>query len=288
MPDIQVQVKPALSGDVGRIQHLQHHARHTCVRYGYEDLVCMIERDYCFVADTGPLLWGFICASLRQPGLAQIRGLGLINGWSVEKGLTRLLRPLEEALAQDGVCALMHLAAERWLTPPLQRQGFEVVDYIVNFERAAPHRPLLAQHRIPYIVLRSPALHEIQQLAELDRRAFSWPWQFTETELIQLLMTTARLVVLESEGELVGYACTDVLGSRAQLVRVGVDPLHQGMGLGRYLLADALDFAAAAGARIMTLNTQWRNQSSQRLYQGFGFRQVGRRVPVMLKRLPCS
>ena len=285
MHDIQVQIKPAHPEDVGRIQHLQHHARHTCVRYGYEDLVCMIERDYCFVAETGPLLWGFVCASVRHPGLAQLRGLGLINGWSAEKGLTRLLRPLEEALVRDGIHALMHLATERWLVRPLQHQGFEVMDYIVNFERATPREPLSQQHRSLHAVLRSPGLHEVQQLAELDRRAFSWPWQFTEAELVQLLMTTSRLVVLESDGKLVGYACTDVMGRRAQLVRVGVDPLFQGMGLGRYLLADALDFATEMGARTMTLNTQLRNRSSQRLYEGFGFRQVGRRVPVLLKRL---
>ena len=77
----------------------------------------------------------------------------------------------------------------------------------------------------------------------------------------------------------------DVKGSRAQIIRVAVDPDHQGEGFGRYLLADALDFARRSDAETISLNTQWNNKTSQRLYQGFGFRTVGRRIPVLIKEL---
>ncbi len=283
--DIQVEVRQAQTTDIERIVHLQQQARRSCVRYGYEDLQRMIERDYCFIANSGPLLWGFIFAAVRQPSVAQLRGVGLINGWSVDTGIARLLPPLERALSQDGAEYLMHLALENWLAPPLVRQKFITQDYIVNYERAVPIEDVLPQHQVEATTLRLLAHNEIGALTALDQRSFAWPWHFSSGELVQLLMTTSRLMVLENDNELVGYACTDVKGSRAQIIRVAVDPDRQGEGFGRHLLADALDFAQKSGAETVSLNTQWKNTTSQRLYQGFGFRTVGRRIPVLIKTL---
>ena len=285
MPDIQVDVRQAQAIDIERIVQLQQQARRSCVRYGYEDLERMIERDYCFVADSGPLLWGFFCATVRQPGVAQIRGVGLMNGWRVDTGIARLLPPLERALLRDGIDYLMHLALENWLAPPLVRQHFTTQDYIVNYERAVPRNPVLPAHRISGATLRFLSPDEISALTALDHRSFAWPWHFSSGELVQLLMATSRLTVLDSEGELVGYACIDVKGTRAQIIRVAVDPNRQGEGFGRYLLADALDFAERSNAETVSLNTQWKNKVSQRLYQGFGFRTVGRRIPVLIKKM---
>ncbi|RME43954.1 MAG: GNAT family N-acetyltransferase, partial [Chloroflexi bacterium] len=245
----------------------------------------IIKRDYCFIADTGPLLWGFICAVVRQPQIAQLHGLSLINGWRIDTGLAYLLRSLENALVRDGIYHIMFLALESWLVPPLLRQGFYTDDYILTLERNVPAQPLLPRHSAPQAVLRSLLPDEIGDLTALDHRAFAWPWRFSSGELVQMLMSISRFVVLEHRGRLVGYACTDVRNARAQIIRLAVDPPYQSRGFGRYLLADALDFAASAGAVSVTLNTQRRNQVSQRLYQGFGFRVVGRRIPVMLKAL---
>ena len=285
MYDVQVKVRQAQTIDIERIVQLQQQARRSCVRFGYEDLARMVERDYCFVAESGPLLRGFFCATVRQPGVAQIRGVGLRNGWRVDTGIARLLPPLERALLQDGVDYLMHLALENWLAPPLVRQHFATQDYIVNYERSVPSEAVVPKHRISGATLRFLASDEIGALTALDHRSFAWPWHFSSGELVQLLMTTGRLVALDSGGELVGYACTDVRGSRAQIIRVAVDPKRQGEGFGRFLLADALDFASRANAEIVSLNTQWKNKASQRLYQGFGFRAVGRRIPVLIKKM---
>lgn len=288
MHDIQVEVRQARTADIEQIVLLQKQARRSCVRYGYEDLVRMVERDYCFIAGSGPLLWGFFCATVRQPGVAQIRGVGLLNGWRVDTGIAHLLPPLESVLAEDGIEYLMHLALENWLAPPLVRQHFVTHDYIVNYERAVPSEAILPQHHIPAVTLRFLTSDEIGVLTALDQRAFAWPWHFSSGELVQLMMSTGRLMVLDCEGDLVGYACTDVRGSRAQIIRVAVDPQRQGEGFGRYLLADALDFARSQEAEIVSLNTQWKNSASQRLYQGFGFRTVGRRIPVLIKKLVGS
>ncbi len=286
MQDIQVEVRRARLTDVDRIQQLIQRARRSCIRFGYEDLLRMIERDYCFIADTGAVLWGFICATSRQRALAQIRGFVLVNGWRLDIGVTHLLQSLEDALSLENNRYLMHFAMESWLVPPLIRRDFTTRDYIVNFERAVLVQSMVDQHLPSRLCrLRSLAPSEIGELKALDHRCFDWPWQFSSGELVQLLLTTSRLVVLEVDETLAGYACIDVHSTHAQIIRVGIDPDVQGQGFGRYLLADALDFAANNAVEIVTLNTQWHNQTSQRLYQGFGFRAVGRRVPVLIKEV---
>ena len=281
----QVEVRPAQSVDIERIHELQRQARHTCVRFGYEDMARMIGRDYFFVAENGRKLRGYVCAAVQQPGLAQLSGLGLANGWGLEAGVDHLLRPLEAALRRDQVDHVLHLGIEQWTVPPLQHQRFDTPDYIVSFERAISTAPQTPQHFNPLVELRAPAPDEFEQLADLDHRCFPWPWQLSPEDLINLLMMSSRLVVLDYQGILVGYACTDLAGIQAQIARLAVDPVYHGVGFGRYLLADALDFAAARGALSVTLNTQSYNQASQRLYQGFGFRPVGPRIPVMIKHL---
>ena len=285
MHDLHIVVRPALAADIERILQFREHARRVVVHFGYEDLVQMVRQEACFVADTGPLLWGFACYSNYQPRLAMLRGLGLINGWRVDDGLSMLLRPLEAALRRQDVRYLMHLAVDVWLAAPLMRQGFIPHDYIIHFERAAPVKPLTPEFQVEGVTLRALQPHEIQALTMLDHSAFDWPWQFSSGELVKWLMTADRLVVLDREGELVGYACTQIHGEHAQLVRLAVAPAWHGQGFARYLLADALDFCASRGARFVTLNTQWHNTASQRLYKGFGFRAVGRRIPVLIKEL---
>ncbi len=288
MHDIQIVVRPAQPADIERIMHLQRHARRVVMHFGHEDLVQMIRRENCLVADTGPLLWGFVCVSSYQRNLTMLRGLGLINGWRIDDGLTHLLRPLERALLARGEHFLMHLAVDVWLAAPLMRQGFTPHDYIIHFERATPPRPLLPEFTLPDITLRPLGMHEINKLTLLDHQAFDWPWQFSSGELVKWLMIADRLVVLEHEGRLVGYSCVQIHGEQAQIVRLAIAPSWQGKGLGRYLLADALDFAAQKGASHVTLNTQWQNVTSQRLYKGFGFRAVGRRIPVLIKDLQAE
>ena len=285
MHDIQIVVRPARPADVERITQLRQHARRVVMHFGYEDLMQMVRRGDCLVADTGPLLWGFACTSSYQKELAMLRGLGLINGWRIDDGLTHLLHPLEGELLARGQRFLMHLAVDVWLAAPLMRQGFVAHDYIIHFERAAPLHPMLPDFTRQDVTLRSLGPHEISALTLLDHQAFDWPWQFSSGELVKWLMTADRLVVLEQEKQLVGYCCLQVHGEQAQIVRLAIAPDQQGKGYGRYLLADALDYAARRGAMHITLNTQWRNVTSQRLYKGFGFRAIGRRIPVLIKEL---
>lgn len=283
MSAMPVFVRPARPDDSESIHHLLRDVRRVCLRFGLEDLPQMIARGACFVAAQGGELVGFMCATVWHDDLAYVRALALGDVRPAETVLSGLLNALETAFRLRGIRHVVHLGLETWSVTALQAQGFTVTDYIINYERKISPTPLLPLYDSKWALLRTPALTELGDLLALDHRIFSWPWRFSAAELTELFMLSTRLVVLEFQGILVGYACTDVRGEQAQIIRLAVEPLYQGMGLGRHLLADALDFAGEMGAKTVVLNTQWHNQSSRRLYQGFGFRPVGRRIPVLIK-----
>lgn len=283
MSAMSVTVRPARPDDSESIRHLLQGVRRAFVRFGFEDLPDLIAQETCFVAQDGASVVGFVCATIWHDDLAYVRGLALDDEHPTAMVLSELLTALEMAFRGRGIHHVMHLGLEPWSAAVLQARQFEVADYIVNYERKVSPTPLLPFYDSKWASLRMPAFVELGDLLALDHRIFSWPWRFSAAELTELFMLSSRLVALEFQGILVGYACTDVHGDQAQIIRLAVDPLYQGMGLGRHLLADALDFAAEMGAKTVVLNTQWQNQASRKLYQGFGFRPVGRRIPVLIK-----
>jgi ribosomal-protein-alanine N-acetyltransferase len=82
------------------------------------------------------------------------------------------------------------------------------------------------------------------------------------------------------DGELVGYGGVAVVaappGAEAEIHTIGVDPTHQGRGIGRALLRGLL---AAADARHATVFLEVRtdNDPAKRLYESEGFTVVGLR-----------
>jgi ribosomal-protein-alanine N-acetyltransferase len=280
-----VSVRSAHPEDSESIRQLLRNGRRVCLRFGFEDLPQVIAREACFVAEDEAGLAGFFCATVWHDDLAYVRALALGDGRPAESVLAGLLHALETAFRLRGIRHVMHLGLEPWSVTALQAQTFVIADAIVNYERPVSPTPLLPLYDSKWALLRTPTWDELGDLLALDHRVFPWPWRFSAAELTELFMLSSRLVALEFQGLLVGYACTDVRGEQAQIIRLAVDPLYQGMGLGRHLLADALDFAGEMGARTVVLNTQWQNQASRRLYQGFGFRPVGRRIPVLIKAI---
>jgi GNAT superfamily N-acetyltransferase len=85
----------------------------------------------------------------------------------------------------------------------------------------------------------------------------------------------AALWVAVDGGAVVGSVALRDLGGRAvQLKRMYLRPNQRGRGLGRQLLAVALDWAASHGMRVVRLDTSERMVAAQRLYEAHGFVRV--------------
>jgi ribosomal protein S18 acetylase RimI-like enzyme len=75
-----------------------------------------------------------------------------------------------------------------------------------------------------------------------------------------------------------------VVCDRAWISQVGVVPSRRHVGLGRLLVEEAVRRLQAAGAMEVGLMVNTNNPDARRLYEGLGFRQVGRRGRLVLHR----
>jgi ribosomal protein S18 acetylase RimI-like enzyme len=90
---------------------------------------------------------------------------------------------------------------------------------------------------------------------------------------------TALWVVVAGD-EVVGSVALRDLGDGAlELKRMYLRREQRSSGLGKRLLATALHFARANGARVIKLDTSERMVAAQRLYEAYGFRRVPGEAP---------
>lgn len=75
--------------------------------------------------------------------------------------------------------------------------------------------------------------------------------------------------------------------SVARLYSLAVDPDARGSGLGRRLLADALQSAREAGCETLRLEVREDNRSALQLYRAEGFREIGRRADYYADGAPA-
>jgi ribosomal-protein-alanine N-acetyltransferase len=87
--------------------------------------------------------------------------------------------------------------------------------------------------------------------------------------------------VVECDGVLAGYAlvCPDSDNSEAWLMGLAVSGDHQGRGLGRQLMKQAMVSMMKAGANDAYITVRPDNEAAYHLYQQFGFTQKGEEKP---------
>ena len=116
--------------------------------------------------------------------------------------------------------------------------------------------------------------------AQLESLLFPGDDPWSEQAFIrELAARHNRYVAARVDGELVGYAGIARLGRVApfeyEIHTIGVDPAHQGRGIGRQMMTELLDFAGPAAAVFLEVRTD--NEPALALYASVGFVAVGLR-----------
>jgi ribosomal protein S18 acetylase RimI-like enzyme len=159
----------------------------------------------------------------------------------------------------------------------------------MNFDRKTvklPEKRLMAKHQIPRdIVLR----HDIRPgdiglVVYLHGLLFAEEHGFGDTFEAQVAASLAefylsfkpdkeRLWVAEKNGQIVGsVGVVESSQSQARLRWLLVDPANRGLGLGKALLEEAIDFCKQCGYRSVFLETFSELTAAGRLYELAGFK----------------
>ena len=118
----------------------------------------------------------------------------------------------------------------------------------------------------------------LESLERLERICFSRPWsrKMLAEELEN--QCAAFLVAVEPETEkAVGYAGLLVVADEGYITNVAVDPSCRRQGVAAQLLQVFDNFAKGNHLAFLTLEVRPSNAAAIALYEGFGFREVGRR-----------
>lgn len=109
-------------------------------------------------------------------------------------------------------------------------------------------------------------------ILELDNAAFSTFWQFDSSALAEAVAATPRTRVrIVTADTALGFAITGRSGRLGFLQRLAVDPGYQRMGVGRDLIADALQWSRKRFVKQLLVNTQISNLGALSLYESMGF-----------------
>ena len=119
-------------------------------------------------------------------------------------------------------------------------------------------------------------------VAELERQCFSTPW--TEAMLAEELYSeTASFLVAEDEtGAVCGYAGLHVILDEGYIDNVAVAETKRRQGLAKRLCEVYCRFASE-NLQFLTLEVRASNAPAIALYEGLGFREVGRRPDYYTK-----
>lgn len=124
--------------------------------------------------------------------------------------------------------------------------------------------------------IRSMTEKDLEDVVRLEREIYPQPWphQVFADELTQ---PGRRYVVVEDDGNVVGYAGLMIVMDEAHVTTLAVRPTRRGARLGTRLMLALVDEALTAGCRQLTLEVRLSNHPAQSLYRRFGMAPVGLR-----------
>ncbi|WP_129629207.1 GNAT family N-acetyltransferase [Candidatus Oscillochloris fontis] len=278
--------------DLTKISRLFRDGNYRYYGFSASELEGLLAAGYGAVLGIGEELLGVVLIHWPAEHTCWLRGLALADGVDLHAGVQALLPFLHTMLAQRNLDTIYYAgddASDIWLVPALLQQGYAQETDVVVYEKRDLHIPDLGN---PAVHIRPALSGDIEAVLRIDRACFEPQWTKDDLILAPAIIQGPLFLIAEWEGQVVGYAyaTSHFAGRLLHLVRIAVEPGHQGVQIGVRLLASVVSFAAGQGATVVTLNTQAYNAHAQRLYRWFGFTPTGERQPVLSYRLgqPCE
>lgn len=124
--------------------------------------------------------------------------------------------------------------------------------------------------------IRPMASEDLERIVEIENECYSVPW--SEATFRGLLRRRdADVVAAVADGAIVGYAAFWCVLDQGELGNVAVTQAWRGRGIAAVLIEEILRRADRRGVAEVFLEVRPSNTTARRLYERFGFAQVGRR-----------
>jgi ribosomal-protein-alanine acetyltransferase len=120
---------------------------------------------------------------------------------------------------------------------------------------------------------------DLEQIMIIEHACFGSDAWSNANMKSELLASHTTYVVAEEEGDLIGYAGLSKLATSksSDIQTIAVSQSHRGLGIGRELMQNLLDFATKQGAKEVFLEVREDKPTPQSLYKSLGFIAIDRR-----------
>lgn len=121
---------------------------------------------------------------------------------------------------------------------------------------------------------REMTLANLDSVVAIESSAYGFPWSHGNF-VDSLAAGYLAEVLLDAGDEVIGYYVAMTGVDEMHLLNITISPSHQGSGHGRALLDHVVARARASGALSLWLEVRESNLRARRLYERYGFVQVG-------------
>lgn len=121
------------------------------------------------------------------------------------------------------------------------------------------------------------AVEDLDEVLVIERASFSMPWSRGAFVYEMQQNRVARCWVMREEGRVIGYLCLWEIADELHITNIAVHPRCRRQGVGRTLLRGIIEDARERRLRLVVLEVRPSNTEARTLYEGFGFRVIGRR-----------
>ena len=164
----------------------------------------------------------------------------------------------------------------------LRRIGFEVASHYMDYWLYGVAE--LALNVPKQGKMRKSIPSDFDRLTEISVEccyAPGWLKQSNEWFEYWLSEDNSEILVIEAEGDLVGYSCVQLYGFDSEkgtvvwIQALAIAPAYQGRGFGRVLLLYGLRWGQEGGAQRSFLAVDKRNRIARKIYESVGFHPSG-------------
>ena len=123
--------------------------------------------------------------------------------------------------------------------------------------------------------IRPATTRDLSGLADLHARAFAFAWN--EPAMKGLFDGLGVFALVAEEEDLDGFILVRVVADETEILSIAVSPDRRQRGLASRLLEQACHRATGQGAARIFLEVAAANLPARKLYEKYGFREVGQR-----------
>ena len=126
------------------------------------------------------------------------------------------------------------------------------------------------------LVIQSMQPEDVDEVVKIEQHSFSDPWS-KHNFMAELNLPFSWVWAAKIKNRLAGYCCCWEIEEELQIANLAVHPEFRNQGIGKKILREILNRACQRKVKKVTLEVRQSNQFGLKLYQAFGFTEVGRR-----------